>query len=247
MCDSQAIRDMVNVFVAQSKPFTSVDIANEIKRKTLSMSVRNRDVAAWLRINAASDSSMQDYDRVQISVNNGQQTATLYFPHWSDPEDYVSRDQKALGPDDIDDLKRQAKAVSPQVAQTTPVEEDDDDDEEDPQTASSDDRYEDSKIDIVDVFDDGSQYNPDGTGVKIKRKLSSVERLWIPTDIAKAANMLPGDTVDIQRVMIHSGTLNPNLKVHHDGRFAIPRRCVGYNTDPIKVFLKDNKIYFEKA
>lgn len=263
MDKGQVIREAVEDFVQDEKPFTSVDIGNAVKRKTLSMDIRNREVATWLRKNAPTDSVLQDYDTVPITVNNGQHTATLYFPHWTDPEDYASRDQKALGPDDISDLRQQAG-----LANATPTT--DSSTEEDNQSSDSSDtyasktaaatpvnpnttdagkatRYDDSKVDIADLFDDGDQYNPDGDGVRIKKRLASVERLWIPTDIVKAIGLNPGDTVDIDKVKIHHGKLNPGLKVHYDGRFAIPRRCIGYGTDPVKVLVKGDEIYFEKA
>lgn len=243
MNKDEIIRDMVEEFVKNDKPFTSVDIGNSIKRKTLNMNIRNRDVAIWLRDNVNTDSILQDYDTVPISVNNKQSTATLYFPHWTDPEDYDSRDQKALGPDDLIDLQKQAGMTikAPVISTDDNIKDktvDDGKDEED--------RYKDSKVDIADLFDDGDQYNPDGNGVRLKKRLASIDRLWIPSDIVKAIGLHPGDVVDISKVKIHSGKLNPELKVHYDGRFAIPRRCVGYGTDPIKVILKGDLIYFEK-
>lgn len=234
MDKNKTIRESVEEFVKNDTAFTSVDIGNAIKRKTLNMNIRNRDVATWLRDNVHTDSIFQDYDTVPISVNNEQSTATLYFPHWTDPEDYNSRDQKALGPDDVEDLQKQSGMTI-----KAPVISTDDKDDED--------RYEDSKVDIADLFDDGDQYNPDGNGVRLKKRLASVDRLWIPSDIVEALGLNPGDTVDISKVKIHKGKLNPELKVHYDGRFAIPRRCVDYGTDPIKVILKGDVIYFEKA
>lgn len=216
---------MVEKFVSESEMFTSVDIGNAIKKKYLNMDVRNRDVAQWLRENAKTSQIMQDYDSVVISVNDGNNQATLYYPHWTDPEDYTTINQKAFGPNDIDNIKKDI-------------------------TGSSDideDRDENSMVDITDVFDDGDQYDPDGTGVKIKRKLKSIERIHIPGDITRALGWNPGDTVDISKIRIHKGKLNNNLKVHYDGRVSIPRRCVGYGTEAIEVILKGNEVYFEKA
>lgn len=250
----KTIRDTVIEFVNDEQFFTSVDIGNAVKRKTLSMSIRNKDVAEWLRKNMSIDPAMQDYDSVPISVNNGQNTAALYFPHWMDPEDYHTRDQKALGPDDIAELQKNAGVIPTTDVDDSVKASDDSDvvismdsDSSDSYSDTSDDRYEDSKLDITDMFDDGDQYNPDGDGVRMKKRLASVERLWIPAEVVKAMGLNPGDTVDINRVKIHTGSLNKNLKVHHDNRFAIPRRCVGYGKDPIKVILKGENLYFEKA
>jgi hypothetical protein len=257
MDKGQIIREMVEKFVEDEKPFTSVDVGNAVKRKTLSMDVRNREVAAWLRKNASTDNILQDYDTVPISVNDGQHTATLYFPHWTDPEDYAARDQKALGPDDISDLRQQAGLDIAKHSSDDCDQDSGSSDTQDPKTATtipttssdtdSSSRYNDSKVDIADLFDDGDQYNPDGDGVRLKKRLASVERLWIPSDITKAVGLSPGDNVDISKIKIHSGKLNPSLKVHYDGRFAIPRRCVGYGTDPVKVMVKGDEIFFEKA
>lgn len=255
----KTIRDTVIKFINDELLFTSVDIANAIKRETLSMAIRNRDVAEWLRKNMSIDPAMQDYDSVPISVNDGQNTAALYFPHWMDPEDYQSRDQKALGPDDVAELQKKAGNVtmsssdvddSTQTADNSDVVismDSDSTSDTDSDSSKSDDRYDDSTVDLVDLFDDGDQYNPDGDGVRMKKRLASVERLWIPAEVVKAMNLNPGDIVDIDKVKIHSGKLNPNLKVHHDNRFAIPRRCVGYGKSPIKVILKGENLYFEKA
>lgn len=260
MDKDQIIREVVEEMVTDEAMFTSVDVGNSVKRKILSMDIRNREVAQWLRDNASSDVSMQDYDSVMISVDNGKAQATLYYPHWLDPEDYVARDQKALGPDDIDDLRKQ-QGLTPAIAPASPVVDDNDDDDgkdivqvvgtvgtaTSTDAGDDDGRYSDSKLDIADLFDDGDQYNPDGSGVRIKKKLASIDRIWIPTDIVEGMGFKPGDTVDITKVKIHSGKLNDSLKVHYDGRFAIPRRCVGYGTDPIKVILKGDEIFFEKA
>lgn len=250
MDKNQIIRETVKEFVENEKLFTSVDIGNAVKRKNLSMDVRNREVAAWLRKNTPTDDILQDYDTVPISVNNGQHTATLYFPHWADPEDYASRDQKALGPDDISDLRQQAGLDTSKNPSNKCDQNSESSDEAVSTTLESSDsspRYDDSKVDIADLFDDGDQYNPDGDGVRIKKRLASVERLWIPSDITKAVGLNPGDNVDVSKVKIHNGKLNPSLKVHYDGRFAIPRRCVGYGTDPVKVMVKGDEIFFEKA
>lgn len=256
----RVIREVVEELVAQDSLFTSVDVGNAVKRKILSMDIRNREVAQWLRDNAAGDVSMQDYDSVVISVENGRFQATLYYPHWCDPEDYVARDQKALGPDDIADLRKQVgKPPLKSDDHDSSVDSSDDsgkditkiagtvDTATSTNVASGDGRYDDSKLDIADLFDDGDQYNPDGSGVRIKKKLASIDRIWIPKDIVKGMGFNPGDVVDISKVKIHHGSLNSGLKVHYDGRFAIPRRCVGYGTDPIKVILKGDEVFFEKA
>lgn len=95
------IKEMVQKFVNDEKMFTSVDIGNAIKKETLSMDIRNRDVRDWLKANLNTDPILQDYKSDFITIGNGSVVATLYRPHWKDSEDYKDRDQKAFGPNDL--------------------------------------------------------------------------------------------------------------------------------------------------
>ena len=250
MDKNQVIKEAVKKFVKNEKLFTSVDIGNAIKKEILSMEIRNREVRDWLRSNIVADEVLKDYVQEPIDVCNGTRMATLYRPHWKDSSEYMGpdRDQTALTPADIDVLKDNAKPQAPAQTSFTP-----------PQfnvtspinvsasmstAAPTPVRNDDSHIDIPDVFDDGS--HPDSK-VQIIRENKYVRRIQIPGDITRALGWKPGQKVEFDKIKIHTGTLNPNLKVWPDGRCSIPRKVVGYGKDPVKIILKDDAIYFEKA
>jgi hypothetical protein len=257
MDKSQVIKEMVQRFINDEKLFTSVDIGNAIKKELLSMEIRNREVRDWLRSNIGGvDDVLKDYVAEPINVNNGASAATLYRPHWKDASEYTDRDQIALSPADIDILKDNAKpqaqatvdlagnpivsAINAVSASSTPV-------NSIPvptPVATPVARNNDSHIDIPDIFDDGS--HPDSK-VQIVRENKYVRRIQIPGDITRALGWKPGQKVEFDKIKIHTGTLNPNLKVWPDGRCSIPRKVVGYGQDPVKIILKDDAIYFEKA
>jgi hypothetical protein len=235
MSNEQTIREMVQEYVTAEKIFTSVDIGNAIKTKTLTMDIRNRDVRDWLRTNIGKDPLLADYVSEPIDVNNGH-TATVYRPHWKDVSDYIDRDQKALGPGDLVALSPSTAAASasgsPKVASATAT-----------VTAT---RNDNSQLPIQDIVDDGS-HDITGTGVKLVRKSRYVRRIQIPGDITQALGWKPGQKVDLDKIKIHTGKLNPNLKVWYDGRVSISRKLVGFGVAPINIILKGDEIYFEKA
>ena len=237
MCDVTVIRETVQEYITAEKLFTSVDIGNAIKRKTLNMDIRNRDVRDWLRANIGSDPLMSDYVAEPVDVNNGR-TAMVYRPHWKDVSDYTGRDQKALGPSDLSALSPATASSGSLSTQNCVV-----------STATlvpSSTRNDDSQLPIQDILDDGS-HDITGTGVKLVRKSRMVRRIQIPGDITKALGWQPGQKVDTDKIKIHTGKLNSNLKVWYDGRVSIPRRVVGYGQAPINIILKGDEIYFEKA
>jgi hypothetical protein len=235
MSNEQVIRDKVQEYVTAEKLFTSVDIGNAIKKQTLTMDVRNRDVRDWLRANISKDPMLADYVSEPIDVKQGQ-TAMVYRPHWKDVSEYTDRDQKALGPSDLSALSPSsapAQATSPATASSSAA----------VATATATDDG--SQLPGQDLLNDGT--NP-VTGVKLVRKSRMVRRIQIPGDITKALGWQPGQKVDLDKIKIHTGKLNPNLKVWYDGRVSIPRKVVGFNNDPVNIILKqDDKIYFEKA
>lgn len=81
-------------FVNKDSMFTSVDIANAIKKD--GNWVRNSEVAKWLRSNALSVAP--NYLAAKINVANNQHRASLYYPSMNNPDDYKDRDQVALPP-----------------------------------------------------------------------------------------------------------------------------------------------------
>jgi hypothetical protein len=239
MDKSVKIKEIVQLFVKDEKLFTSVDIGNAIKKATLSMDIRNREVRDWLRANIGVDTILTDYVQETINVNNGANVATLYRPHWKDASDYTDTNQSALTPVDVDTLKDNAQPQSsPAVVAvaTQPV--------GTSVSTPSTNRNDDSHIDITDALDDGKQ--PD-SAVKLIRENKYVRRIQIPGDITRALGWKPGQKVELDKIKIHTGKLSPNLKVWPDGRCSIPRGVVGYGKSPVKIILKDDAVYFEKA
>lgn len=106
----QKVKDMVN----KQELFTSVDVANAVKKD--GVWVRNKNVAKLLR---NFDFDSVSYEKSVIDVDGGRK-ATVYYPSFSDPDHYTDRSQKALTPDDV-------KANLP----NGPIATDDDEEEED--------------------------------------------------------------------------------------------------------------------
>ena len=234
MDKSQVIKEMVQKFINDEKMFTSVDIGNAIKKETLNMDIRNRDVRDWLKNNISSDSVFQDYVAEPIDINNGSGVATLYKPHWKDSEDYKDRDQKAFGPADIASVKSTipsyAGGYSPIASAMYNVA---------TKSASVN-----SPVSTSDVIDDSTSTSGH---VQIVKKCKYKRRIQIPGTITKALGWLPGQKVDLDKIKVNTGKLRPGLTVWYDGRFSIPRNVVGFGQDPVNVILKDDAIYFEKA
>jgi hypothetical protein len=227
MCDNQVIKEMVQKFVNDEKMFTSVDIGNAIKKETLSMDVRNRDVRNWLRANIGRDPVLQDYVTESIDINNGSGAATLYKPHWKDAEDYKDRDQKAFGPSNLSTFKQTVVPSALSPVTTTPTS----------STGAS-------NFSISSMLGSGSQ---SGGVVKMVKQCRYKRRIQISGAITKALGWMPGQQIDRDKVKIHTGALKPGLRVWYDGRVSIPRNVVGFGKDPVKIILKDDVIYFDKA
>jgi hypothetical protein len=102
--EEMVIQAKVNEFTDREDAFTSVDIANAIKKD--GMWIRNRIVAAWLR----SDFDVDDYEKTMIDVGSGRQ-AFLYHPDFYDSVNYTGQDQKAINPDDFQELHPDADDV----------------------------------------------------------------------------------------------------------------------------------------
>lgn len=98
MCDQSTldlVGKKVKEFISKEVPFTSVDVANEIKEE--GTWVKNREVARFLR---NYDFSSTNYQTSNISVSNGR-TARLYHPDFIDAETYDNTDQRALTPNEV--------------------------------------------------------------------------------------------------------------------------------------------------
>lgn len=105
------IKDVVDKFVAGEALFTSVDIANEVKKSGTWLS--NSDVAFWLR-NEFSAITL-GYTNTIIQVLNGTVTARLYHPINGDISDYTTaqRNQEAVTYKDFIDNYKDQPASAP--------------------------------------------------------------------------------------------------------------------------------------
>jgi len=96
------IKQRVLEHIKGNKMFTSVDIANCIKREGIW--VRNVVVRNWLQNNFNDKSIFDSYAISQITVCNNSSLASLYHPFLSDPKDYTDTDQKPLTPDEVKEI-----------------------------------------------------------------------------------------------------------------------------------------------
>jgi hypothetical protein len=106
------IKAKVQEFVNKEQMFTSVDVANAIKKS--GVWVRVSEVRTWIKNNLSDQSLFGDYGHTTIDVCGGKAQATLYHPVFADPNDYVERDQVTLTPDEV-------KAIQKQVSGTVNV------------------------------------------------------------------------------------------------------------------------------
>jgi len=98
MNNKDIIREKVEELINDDEAFTSVDIANAIKRD--GTWIRNREVASWLRDSFFQADVGGRYSKTMISVGQGKQ-ANLYHPFFFDSSNYTGTDQNALNPDDF--------------------------------------------------------------------------------------------------------------------------------------------------
>lgn len=100
------LRSVVGGFCVKGMSFTSVEIANHMKR--LGVWIRNRVVAKFIRentLNIAAEYGV-DYNIAQISVDNGHNCGMCNCYHVSHfhPNDYLSRDLRAITPDEFESM-----------------------------------------------------------------------------------------------------------------------------------------------
>jgi hypothetical protein len=98
------IKNQVLAFISKEEMFTSVDVANAIKRS--GVWIRTREVRDWLHANISDAAVFGDYAQTAISVCNGMAQAMLYHPLLKSPDDYVARDQISLTPDQVKDIQK---------------------------------------------------------------------------------------------------------------------------------------------
>lgn len=98
------LRSVITAFTTKEMMFTSVEIANHLKR--LGVWMRNRHVAEYLRDNLVDISAEfgVDYTCRIIVVDSGgrNMNATLYLPQFKDAGDYLARDLRAITPDEFE-------------------------------------------------------------------------------------------------------------------------------------------------
>jgi hypothetical protein len=94
---------------------------------------------------------------------------------------------------------------------------------------------------------------PVPANVPVKSKITLIDkvcsensnRIRIPAKIVSAIGLKPYKKVTDQKFAIKN--IPATLKVHADGRVSIPRSCIDIKKGPVKIFLKDGVIGFEKA
>jgi len=234
MSASKEVRKVVEEFTGGQKMFTSVDVANTVKR-TYSWR-RNRDVAAELRnLFSTGDSLFDGYDRCVIAVDGGAKNATLYLPCGSDPDDYKERDQRADRPNaKAAPVQSQAPAQQPaSPAKARAV------------ASGSIKRVPRSMMtqqtdqsDIADVL---------ATNIVMTKVIKTKERIKIPGEMIRKLGWMPGQPADLSRIKTHKAVA-VGVVVSKDYRVSIPRKAVDFGSGPVKVILTSaNDIVFDKA
>jgi hypothetical protein len=104
------IKAKVQEYIKKEEMFTSVDIANAIKRE--GVWVRVREVRDWLHANAKDQSLFGDYGQSTVIVCNGSAQATLYHPIFKDASEYTSLDQVSLTPDEVKDIQKKVAGTT---------------------------------------------------------------------------------------------------------------------------------------
>jgi hypothetical protein len=241
MSFSSEVRAAVLEFAAAKKQFTSVDIANEVKKT--GKWIRNREVAAELRnLFTTGDTAFDGYDSGRIPVDSGSKTATLYLPCGSDPQDYKDRDQKALGPTarpnfpHLQQGHTAPSAPAPQATRATPAKSVGKGiikrvPRKSMKTQAA------GKVDVADVL---------STDIIMSKVITTKERIKIPGPMIRKLGWVPGQPVDLSRIKTHN-ELPVGVVVAKDYRVSIPRAAVNWGHGPVKVILTSkNDIIFDK-
>jgi hypothetical protein len=104
------IKTKVQEYITKGEMFTSVDIANAVKKDGIW--VRNRDVRNWLHANSSDQVLFGDYGQSIINVCNGSAQATLYHPVFKDASEYTALDQVSLTPDEVKDIQKKVTGTT---------------------------------------------------------------------------------------------------------------------------------------
>jgi len=232
MTFSTEVQDVVKRFVGMGAKFTSVDVANEVKRSGVWR--RNSDVAAELRrMFKAGECGLSSYEMSAINVLSGSKRAILYHLSGSDPDDYQDRDQRALKPSDVNAAPKAAtapkarptaKAASKPVILKRV--------KRDMTTQASD------ATDIAAALD---------ANIVMSRVVRSKERIKIAAPMVRRLGWQPGQQADMSRIKTHKA-VKCGVIVSRECRVSIPRKAVKWGDKPVKVMLTDtNEIVFAKA
>lgn len=239
MTFSTEVHDVVKRFVGMGAKFTSVDVANEIKRSGVWR--RNSDVAAELRrLFKAGECGLGAYETSMISVSGSSKTATLYHLSGSDPDDYQDRDQRALGPSDVK-LKVPAPSKFSMSGSLTNR----------PGAIASAHK----KMVVKRIKRNMTTQETDATDISsaldssvvMSKVVRSKERIKIAAPMVRKLGWKPGQQADLSRIRTHKA-VKVGVVVTKEGRVSIPRKAVKWGENPVKVMLTDrNEIVFAKA
>jgi hypothetical protein len=179
--------------IKDQKMFTSVDLANAIKKD--GNWIRNIEVASWLRENYRKLDEFLEYKTTPIQVCSNTRSATLYFPEGSNPDLYSNRDQEPLTQVEVDDIRKKKTSVkkSPDKKVTDIV-----------------DLLNDSKTVLSAVISSKERIKIPGSMIK---KLGYNPGDKIPPDIVKSTYKIPGNLIvnkdcrlSIPRSVVNWGT-----------------------------------------
>jgi hypothetical protein len=235
MSVSNEVRCVIGRFTDSKKLFTSVDVANDIKKSGIWK--RNRVVAAEIReMFSSGDGVFDGYDRAYINVDGDSKSAALYLPCGVNPDDYVERNQKA----EVPVSKKVPGVVAPVQAVQTLAK------------AAFHSSYgpaikrvprsmvtqQVDKSDIADVLD---------TDIIMSKVIKTRERIKIPGPMIRKLGWKPGQPADLSHIKTHNA-VTVGVVVSKDYRVSIPRKSVNWGDKPVKVMLtSDNDIIFDKA
>lgn len=219
----------VKSFIEKDIMFTSVDISNAIKSDGIF--IRNVVVAEWLRKNCSDVDLFSDYSVTSINLDNGHR-ANLYHPTHLNADDYKARGQKALTPVDVDKIR--GKAVAKIFSSVPSKQQAKANAKRNPAMGNNSKAAYGTKVSVSQVSDK-------------KYLINSEERIKIPAAIIRKLGWKPGDKIKTDKVVAKNAKLPDRLVVNADYRVSIPRSCVPWGTAPVKVYIEDSVVCFEKA
>jgi|GEM_PF-7037376 len=219
MTNDDIIKQKVKHFICKQLLFTSINIANSIKSDGLW--IKNSDVASWLRNefhnvnNETGDNYLTDF----ISVN-GSRKAILYFPFFSNADDYKDRNLQAISPDEFQKMHGYSHTDKKALVDSG----------------------------LMQTLQSSTATPVIMPARKITEYVH--KRIRIPGAFIKAIGLKPGDLVSSKHEKIGLNLIPAGLKVHNDYRVSLPRKNVMIDgqhigNEPIHISLKDGKIHFE--